>query len=52
MAATTTLVLSQVTDLPVTTLAANEAAARASVNSPVVTPRSTTYATNRETNPA
>ena len=52
MAPTTTLVLSQVTEWPVTTVAANEAAARASVNSPVVTARSTTYATNRETNPA
>ena len=52
MARTITLPLLQVTDLPVTTLAANEAAARASVNAPVLTPMSTTQATNREANPA
>jgi hypothetical protein len=52
MAKTTMLVLSQVTVLPVTTLAANETAARVSVNTPLATPMSNTYATNRETNPA
>ncbi len=46
------LPLLQLTDLPVSTLATNEAAARASVNAPLATPMSATYATNRETNPA
>ncbi len=36
------LPLLQLTDLPVTTLAANEAAARASVKTPVLTPMSIT----------
>jgi hypothetical protein len=48
----TMLVRFQFTVFPVTTLAANEAAARASVNTPLATPMSATYATNRETNPA
>ena len=42
MAKTTMLVRFQLTVLPVTTLAANEAAARASVNTPLATPMSIT----------
>ena len=52
MPATTTLVLSQVTDLPVITLAANEAAPRTSMNTPMLTAQSNTNAMKREANPA
>ena len=44
--------LCQVMSVPVSTLAANEMAARASRNTPRLTPRSTAKAANRDAKPA